>query len=88
MEPIQPVLRNRALFFAKQTVAWDIYGGGEPKKDQKKLAPIRIVHARIKNGKLWIEEDWTEEGITDDLLRAGVKHEKIVLGLPPPTRPL
>ena len=48
-----------------------------------------ILHVRIKNGKIWIEEDWTEEGITDALLKAGVAQEDIVLGFQPPNmRPL
>lgn len=34
---------------------------------------------RIRNGQFWIEEDWTEEGIATDLVRAGVPKEDIVL---------
>src|ERR1041384_1770091 len=45
--------------------------------------PFLIV--RIRNGKIWIEEDWTEEGITDELLRAGVPKEDIVLGFQHPS---
>lgn len=48
-----------------------------------------ILYLRIKNGKIWIEEDWTEEGITDELLRAGVPKEDIVLAFHHPSlRPL
>jgi hypothetical protein len=32
----------------------------------------------------WIEEDWTEAGIADILVRAGVPREDIVLGFQPP----
>jgi hypothetical protein len=39
---------------------------------------------RIKNGKVWIEEDWTEDGIVDDLMQAGIPKEDIVLGFHPP----
>jgi hypothetical protein len=47
------------------------------------------VYARLRNGKIWIEEDWTEEGITKDLLKAGVPKEDIVLAFQHPTmRPL
>jgi hypothetical protein len=35
--------------------------------------------ARIRNGKFWIEEDWTEDGIATDLLEAGVPRGDIVL---------
>ena len=34
---------------------------------------------RIRDGKFLIEEDWTEDGIASDLLRAGVPREDIVL---------
>jgi hypothetical protein len=43
-----------------------------------------MLNVRIKEGKIWIEEDWTEEGITNDLLAAGVPKEDIVLGFHPP----
>ncbi|MFN8541142.1 MAG: XisI protein [Thermomicrobiales bacterium] len=38
-----------------------------------------IVHARIRDGVIWIEQDWTEDGIASDLWRAGVPHDAIVL---------
>jgi len=48
-----------------------------------------MVYVRINNGKFWIEEDWTEEGITKDLLKAGVPNEDIVLAFQhPEMRPL
>ncbi|NJN74619.1 MAG: XisI protein [Limnothrix sp. RL_2_0] len=37
------------------------------------------VYVRIKNEKIYIEEDWTEEGIATDLLAEGVPKEDIVL---------
>ena len=37
------------------------------------------VHIRIKNNKIWIEEDWTEHGIANDFLEAGVPKADIVL---------
>jgi RimJ/RimL family protein N-acetyltransferase len=30
------------------------------------------VYVRIRDGKFWIEEDWTGEGIATDSVRAGV----------------
>lgn len=42
------------------------------------------VYVRIRNGKFWIEEDWTEEGIATHLLEAGVPNEDIVLAFQPP----
>jgi hypothetical protein len=43
-----------------------------------------LLHVRIRNGKIWIEEDWTEEGFATDLLRAGVPKDDIVLAFHPP----
>ncbi|MGK7892292.1 MAG: XisI protein [Xenococcus sp. (in: cyanobacteria)] len=45
---------------------------------KKKIRNIQ-VHIRIKNNKIYIEEDWTEEGIANDLLREDVPKENIVL---------
>jgi hypothetical protein len=42
------------------------------------------IYVRLKNGKFWIEEDWTEEGIATALLEAGVPNEDIVLAFQPP----
>ncbi len=42
------------------------------------------VYVRLRNGKFWIEEDWTEKGIATDLLEAGVPNEDIVLAFQSP----
>jgi hypothetical protein len=42
------------------------------------------VYVRIRDHKFWIEEDWTEDGIANDLLQAGVSKEDIVLAFQPP----
>lgn len=42
------------------------------------------VHVRLKNGKFWIEEDWTQESIVERLMAAGVPNEDIVLAFNPP----
>lgn len=48
-----------------------------------------LIYVRIHNGKIWIEEDWTEDGITPELLAAGIPKEDIVLGFRHPSmRPL
>jgi len=39
-----------------------------------------LVHIDIINGKIWIQEDQTDEGVADDLVAAGVPKDKIVLG--------
>ncbi len=42
------------------------------------------VYVRLRNGKFWIEEDWTEEGIANELVRVGVPKEDIVLAFHEP----
>ncbi len=42
------------------------------------------VYVRIVDGKFWIEEDWTEDGIANDLVDAGVSKEDIVLAFHEP----
>ena len=42
------------------------------------------VYIRIKNDKIYIEEDWTEEGIATELMRKGVPSSDIVLAFQPP----
>lgn len=57
-------------------------------KNDKRVEAIS-VYVRIKNQKIYIEEDWTEEGIATDLLREGVPKEDIVLAFhDPETRKL
>ena len=43
-----------------------------------------MIHVRLQNGKFWIEEDWTEDGMATDLLQHGVRNEEIVLAFHPP----
>ena len=42
------------------------------------------AYVRLCDGQFWIEEDWTEDGIAADLLRAGVPAEDIVLAFHAP----
>ena len=51
---------------------------------QKKRVRGITVHIQIKNDKIWVEEDWTEEGIANELLKLGVPSSDIVLGFHPP----
>jgi hypothetical protein len=45
-----------------------------------------VFHLRIWNGKIWIEWDGTEPGITQYLLEAGISKEDIVLAFYRPER--
>ena len=44
-------------------------------------------YLRLKDGKIWVEEDWTKEGIASELAAAGVPEEDIVLAFNPPELP-
>ncbi len=41
---------------------------------------------RLREGKFYIEEDCTEEGIANELVTAGVSKEDIVLAFQPPSK--
>jgi hypothetical protein len=45
-----------------------------------------IIFLRIKNDKIWVEEDWTDLCVVDDLLAAGVPKSDIVLGFHSPNK--
>ena len=53
--------------------------GGEGEERIKE----NTIHVR-RNGKIWIEEDWTEDGVVTDFLQAAVPREDIVLAFHPP----
>jgi hypothetical protein len=44
------------------------------------------LHVCLKGDKIWVEEDWTEDGIATELVRAGLPKDDIVLGFQPPER--
>ncbi len=43
-----------------------------------------VVHAEIRNDKIWIHYDGIEDGITEELVTAGVPKDHIVLAFHPP----
>lgn len=45
-----------------------------------------LLMARIKDGKVWIEADYTDLTLAEELLAAGVPREDIVLAFHPPER--
>ncbi len=51
---------------------------------ERKRVKAITVYIRIKNEKIYIEEDWTEEGIANELLREGVPKSDIVLAFHDP----
>ena len=45
-----------------------------------------VLHLHLLNGKVWVEVDETENGITPELLDAGIPKEDTVLGFYRPER--
>lgn len=43
-----------------------------------------IVHFDIKDGKIWLQQNLTDQNPAEDLVEIDVKREEIVLGLQPP----
>jgi hypothetical protein len=43
-----------------------------------------VLHLDIRDGKVWIQHDGTEEGIAEELVKAGIPHDRIVLAFKPP----
>jgi phage FluMu gp28-like protein len=52
-------------------------------KNGKRIKAIS-VYLRLKNDKIYIEEDWTEAGIATELMRVGIPSSEIVLAFQPP----
>ncbi len=42
-----------------------------------------LIHIDVIDGKLWIQQDGTEEGIADELVSLGIPKDQIVLGFKP-----
>ncbi len=45
---------------------------------------VPTLYARLYNGKIWIENDWTEDGLATGLLEHGVPAEDVVLAFHSP----
>lgn len=50
---------------------------------QKRRVHGCITHVEIIEDKIWIQRDGIEDGITDELVAAGIAKDKIVLGFLP-----
>jgi hypothetical protein len=92
---IERLLRERAEIINRQPVAGlETYCVFDEERDHYLLVTIgwdqrcRVrgasLYLRIKDGKIWIEEDMTEDGIANQLVSAGVPSDDIVLAFQPP----
>jgi hypothetical protein len=45
---------------------------------------VPTLYARLRDGKIWIENDWTSDGLATELMAQGVPADDIVLAFHPP----
>jgi hypothetical protein len=45
---------------------------------------VSVLHLDIRQGKIWIQHDGTEAGIAEELVKAGIPRDRIVLAFKPP----
>ena len=43
-----------------------------------------VMHFDIKDGKVWLQQNWTDQNLVDELIAQGVDRQDIVLGFVPP----
>ncbi|BAY14573.1 hypothetical protein NIES21_03300 [Anabaenopsis circularis NIES-21] len=43
-----------------------------------------VIHLDIKNGKIWLQQNLTDQNPAEELVKMGVPKDDIVLGLQPP----
>lgn len=43
-----------------------------------------VLHIDIRDGRIWIHHDGTEDGIAEELVKAGIPRDQIVLAFKPP----
>ncbi|MBC7796558.1 MAG: XisI protein [Pyrinomonadaceae bacterium] len=75
-------LKTQSVFVTDETsgiYAWFRFGWSE-----KGRISTTTFFARLRDDKIYIEEDWTENGIANDLIERGVSPKDIVLAFHPP----
>lgn len=75
-----PDLRDKTVFDRRSDSYLLIREGWE---NGKRVHAV-IAHLEIREGKIWVQEDWIEHSITAELEEAGVPKSDLVLGFQPP----
>lgn len=76
---VQPQLENQAItdtvhnHFQVVTLGWD----------KGKFVFDIVMHFDIKDGKIWIQQNWTDILLDDELIKRGVEKADIVVGFLP-----
>ena len=74
-----PGLRDKTVF-DRRTDSYLLLREGW---DKARRVHAIIVHLELLNGKIWVQDDWTEHGVAADLEEAGIRKDDIVLGFQP-----
>jgi hypothetical protein len=79
---------------ARQGVGFHVVTFLSPESDRYLLQQVRtegerydsytLAHLEIRDGKIWVLTDSTEQGIATELVEAGIPKDQIVLGFYPP----
>ena len=64
----------------------DIYSVESTGWENNRRVYGRFIHMDLKDGKIWVQHDGTNWPVVDELEKAGVPKEDIVLGFIPPHR--
>ena len=70
----QLVLDDESRHYFLMGVGWNKY---------KRIHGITI-HIDLKKGKVWVQQDWTDSIVVDQLMELGIDKEDIVLGFQAP----
>jgi hypothetical protein len=68
-----------SLTGARTIMSWSMQAGTDPTGFTALFCNIDI-----RDGKIWIQHDGTEEGIADGLVNSGIPKDRIVLAFKPP----
>jgi XisI protein len=64
---------TKSIHYQAVTLGWD----------KNSFAYSTVLHFDIKNDKIWIQQNWTDILLDDELIKMGVDRSDIVLGFLP-----
>ena len=67
--------------FDEQSARYMVYTTGWWQRKER-LHTVNL-YVQVKNGKVWVEEDWSQDGIVDELMARGIPAHDIVLAYHP-----
>jgi hypothetical protein len=73
-------LKSRTVFDESSDIYMVLVEGWQ---DVKRMHGC-LVHVDINDGKIWIQQDGTEDGVANELLAAGIPKDCVVLGFRSP----